>query len=141
MCLPPLERNPEINSPFGDNSYVHVIQLYVDVEFLLSGRLYPNNSLVTLDGISILYCLTPNTECCDSSVSGEWYLPGGAAVSSSTRTFRRSQVPSAVSLRRSSGTHPSGVYRCEIPDASGTSQTIYVGIYPQGIGEDTQSVA
>jgi hypothetical protein len=108
---------------------------YLDVEFLLSGQLYPNNSLVTLDGISILYCLTPSTECCGSSVSGEWYFPGGAAVSSSTRIFRRSQVPSAVSLRRSSGTPPTGVYRCEIPDASGTSQSIYVGIYPQGDGK------
>ena len=27
------------------------------------------------------------------------------------------------------------VYRCEIPDASGTSQSIYVGIYPQEDGE------
>ena len=25
-----------------------------------------------------------------------------------------------------------GVYRCEIPDANGTSQNIYVGIYPEG---------
>ena len=30
---------------------------------------------------------------------------------------------------------PSGVYHCEIPDASGTSQNIYVGIYPEGDGE------
>ena len=29
----------------------------------------------------------------------------------------------------------SGMYRCEIPDARGTSQNIYVGIYPQGDGE------
>ena len=45
-------------------------------------------------------------------------------------------MPSAVSLHRRSGTPPTGVYRCEIPDASGTSQSIYVGIYPQGTGED-----
>ena len=82
-----------------------------------------------------LYCLTPSTECCGSSVSGEWYLPDGTAVSSSTTPFSRSQVPSAVSLRRGSSTPSSGVYRCEIPDASGTSQNIYVGIYPQGGGE------
>jgi hypothetical protein len=49
-------------------------------------------------------------------------------------------VPSAVSLRRSSGTPPTGMYRCEIPDASGNNQNIYVGIYPQGIGEDAQSI-
>ena len=30
---------------------------------------------------------------------------------------------------------PSGMYHCEIPDASGTSQNLYVGIYPQEDGE------
>ena len=120
--------------------------LYLDLEFLLSGQLYPNNSVVTVTAIGsrftgpALYCLTPNTECCSSSVSGEWYLPDGTAVSSSTTPFSRSQVPSAVSLHRGSATPPSGVYRCEIPDASGTSQDIYVGMYPLGDGEDAQCV-
>ena len=114
--------------------------LYLDLEFLLSGQLYPNNSLVTLSNDSVLYCLTPNTECCGSSVSGEWYLPDGTAVSSSTTPFSRSQVPSAVSLRCGSSTAPSGVFRCEISDASGASQNIYVGIYPQGVGEDAQCI-
>ena len=45
-------------------------------------------------------------------------------------------MPSAVSLHRRSGTPPTGVYSCEIPDASGTNQSIYVGIYPQGVGEE-----
>ena len=47
-------------------------------------------------------------------------------------------MPSAVSLHRGSGTLPSGVFHCEISGASGTSQNIYVGIYPQGVGEDMQ---
>ena len=82
-----------------------------------------------------LYCLTPSTECCGSSVSGEWYLPDGTPVSSSITPFSRSQVPNAVSLHRNVITPPSGVFRCEIPDASGVRQNIYVGIYPQGVGE------
>jgi hypothetical protein len=137
----------KIFSCSGDNVYVYgtcmcvsCIYIIIDMEFLLSGQLYPNNSLVTLDGISILYCLTPSTECCGSSVSGEWYFPSGAAISSSSRIFVRSQVPSAVSLRRRSGTPPTGMYRCEIPDANGTSQNIHVGIYPQGDGENAQSI-
>ena len=103
--------------------------------------LYPNNSVVTQADIGdrfrgpALYCLTPSTECCSSSVSGEWYLPDETPVSSSTTPFSRSQVPSAVSLLRNSATPPTGVFRCEIPDASGTRQDVYVGIYPQGVGE------
>ena len=105
--------------------------------------LYPNNSVVTVTDIGnrffgpALYCLTPSTECCSSSVSGEWYLPDGTPVSSSSSTpFSRNQVPSAVSLLRNIVTPPTGVFRCEIPDASGIRQDdVYVGIYPDGDGE------
>ena len=118
-----------------------------DLGFLLKGRLYPNNSIVTVTdiGTSIglgLYCLTPSLECCSdsetpnaASVIREWYLPDGNPINS---LFIRNRVSSAVSLyhdRFSSTPAPSGVYRCEIPDASGTSQNIYVGIYPQADGE------
>ena len=117
------------------------IIVYPGVRFLLAGQLYPNNSVVTQADIGdrfrgpALYCLTPSTECCSSSVSGEWYLPDGTPVSSSTTPFSRSQVPSAVNLLRNVATPPTGVFRCEIPDASGTRQDIYVGIYPEGVGE------
>ena len=121
-----------------------------DLSFLLNGQLYPNNSVVTVTdiGTSIglgLYCLTPSLECCSdsetpnaASVTREWYLPDDRPVTSANSPFIRNQVSSAVSLYRdlfSSTTAPSGVYRCEIPDASGASQNIYVGIYPQGDGE------
>ena len=36
-----------------------------------------------------------------------------------------------MSLYHNSGTSPTGVFHCQIPDASGTSQNIYVGIYPE----------
>ena len=88
---------------------------------------------------SIFICLTPNLECCSdsetpnaASVTREWYLPDGRPVASDNSPFIISQVSSAVSLHRdlfSSNTAPSGVYRCEIPDASGTSQNIYIGMY------------
>ena len=122
-----------------------------DLGFLLDGQLYRNNSVVTVTDIgssffmSALFCLTPSLECCSdyetpnaASVTREWYLPDGRPVTSDNSPFIRSRVSSAVSLhdnRFSLNTAPSGVYRCEIPDASGTSQNIYVGIYPQGDGE------
>ena len=92
-----------------------------------------------------LYCLTPSLECCSdsetpnaASVTREWYLPDGRAVTSDNSPFIKTRVSSAVGLYSdpfSFNIAPSGVYRCEIPDASGTSQDIYVGIYPLGDGE------
>ena len=89
-----------------------------------------------------LYCLTPSIECCSNSetpneatVIREWYLPDGRQLSSAGTTFSREQVSSAVSLYLNGGTPPTGVFRCEVPDASGKSQSIYVGIYPSTDGE------
>ena len=83
-----------------------------------------------------LYCLTPSIECCSSSktpneatVIREWYLPDGRQLSSAGTTFSREQVSSAVTLYHDGGTSPTGVFHCEVPDASGNSQSIYVGIY------------
>ena len=45
-------------------------------------------------------------------------------------------MSSAVSLNRAgSGASQTGVFRCDLPDASGTSQSLYVGIYPEHDGE------
>ena len=87
-----------------------------------------------------LYCLTPSTDCCSSSetpnadtVIREWYLPDGSLLSTAS-TFTRGQVSSAISLNRGFSGLP-GVFRCDLPDASGTSQSMYVGIYPESAGE------
>ena len=125
--------------------------MHTDVGFLLNGILYPNNSVVTLDDIgaslfmAALFCLTPNTECCSDSetpiaanTTREWYVPDGRPVSSAATAFTREQVSSAVSLYHSEGgtlDSTTGVFRCEIPNASGTTQNLYVGIYPQGVGK------
>ena len=136
------------------SGYIHkqltLFLLDPDLGFLLDGQLYCNNSVVTVtdigDSIGLgIYCLTPSLECCSDSetpnadsVTREWYLPDGRPVASDNSPYIKSQVSSAVSLHRdlfSSNTAPVGVYHCEIPDASGTSENIYVGIYPQGDGE------
>ena len=96
--------------------------------------------------MSALFCLTPSLECCSdsetpnaASVIREWYLPDGRPLTSDNSPFIKSRVSSAVSLHRdrfSFNRAPSpGVYRCEIPDDNGTSQSIYIGIYPPGDGE------
>ena len=121
---------------------------FTELGFLLNGHLYPNNSVVTLSDIGnrgpsvTLYCLTLSTDCCSPSETPnadtvrEWYLPDGSLLSTANTAFTRGQVSSAVSLNRvSSGASPTGVFRCELPDASGTSQSLYVGIYPEHDGE------
>ena len=88
-----------------------------------------------------LFCLTPSTECCsdtetpnEATVTREWYLPDGRQLSSAGTVFSREQVSSAVSLYRNGGTSLSGVFRCDVPDASGNSQSIYIGLYPSTDG-------
>ena len=83
-----------------------------------------------------LFCLTPSTDCCSASetpneaiVTREWYLPDRTLPSSAGNAFSREQVSSAVSLYHNGATSPTGVFRCDVPDASGTSQSIFVGIY------------
>ena len=114
---------------------------YPDFGFLLNGQLYPNNSVVTLTDIGdifngpALFCLTPSTECCsatetpnEATATREWYLPDGTVLPAIT-SFSREQVSSAVSLYRNGAASPTGVFRCDVPDASETSQSIYVGLY------------
>jgi hypothetical protein len=93
---------------------------------------------------SALFCLTPSLECCSdnetpnaASMTREWYLPDGRPLTSDNSPLIKNRVPSAVSLHNdkfSFYTVQSGVYRCEIPDASGTSKNIYVGIYSRQDG-------
>ena len=45
-------------------------------------------------------------------------------------------MSNAVSLNRAgSGASPTGMFRCDLPDDSDTSQSVYVGIYPESAGK------
>ena len=85
-----------------------------------------------------LFCLTPNTDCCaddetpnEATITREWYLPDGTLLSSAENVnLSGVQVSSAVKLYRNGDMSPTGVYRCDVPDIDGTTQSIYVGIYP-----------
>ena len=117
------------------------------VGFLLNGVLYGNNSIVTLDEIgdesAALYCLTNEIDCCRSSDTpqgvraiGEWFFSNGSSVDnegSGDDTYR-GRGPSFVRLQRRNNAQTTGVFRCEVPDASGTNQQLYVGVYPVSSG-------
>ena len=102
-----------------------------------------NKSVVSLDeideGADALLCLTNSVSCCekgDDGTSGSmWYFPDSSLVPLGTQGSGLgvyiTRGPSVVRLhRRSNSTIPAGIFHCEIPDASGIIQRIYIGVYP-----------
>ena len=98
---------------------------------------YTNNSFVNIMDIgndsAALICTTANSGCCSSANSEtQWYFPNGSQVlSNPNMTFSRtrSTSPGTVRLNRNSEATTTGVFRCDISDASGDLQSLYVGIY------------
>ena len=89
-----------------------------------------------LDNIGIneaaLLCITDNTGCCNNIIrKGEFFYPNGSTVSTNGagNDFYRNRGDQLIRLhRRNNGQAPSGQYKCEIPDASGVDQNIYINI-------------
>ena len=64
----------------------------------------------------------------DTGEVGLWYFPNSSAVEESGDVYT-TRGDGVVRLHRKDNvTMPTGLYRCEIPDASGTYQSIYVNI-------------
>ena len=114
-----------------------MIIVYVDVFLSLNGAVIPERGYVAISDIGFsdktaLLCITNRL---GIPTSGNWFPPNGTRVDGTdvpgvTRT-RGSMV---VRLRRTTGTAPEGIYRCSVPDAASTLQTVYVGLYNTGGG-------
>ena len=113
---------------------------------------YTNNSVVNITdigtGSAALLCTTIYIPCCFSGPppGTHWYFPNGSQVENTiTLPYYRSRIdghpqftprrPGTVLLHRNPGATTAGVFRCEILNASGTFQSIYVGIYTATTGE------
>ena len=115
-----------------------------NVTFSLRNTTYQNNSLVTLEDIGedddALLCVTDLTACCRPPYTGEmgpdignWFFPNGTRVPNGDDNitsgllwdFYRTSSHSMILLNRRRG-GVNGIYRCEIPDALGVTQTIYI---------------
>ena len=114
---------------------------------------YTNNSVVTITdigtGSAALLCTTTYYPCCFSGPEGtpgtHWYFPNGSRVeNTNTLPYYRTRIdgypqftsePGTVLLHRNPGATTTGVFRCEIRDAIGAFQSIYVGIYTATTGE------
>ena len=114
----------------------------------LNGVQYTSNSVVTITDIgtdsAALHCTTTYIPCCFSGPppGTHWYFPNGSQVERfSTLPYYRSRIDGqfslhgAVLLHRNPGATTTGVFHCEIRDATGIFQSIYVGIYTTTTGE------
>ena len=108
------------------------------VALSLGDQSYPNNSIILFDDIgeaaNALLCTTDRVECCSGSSfggGGRWYFPNGSEAVSGflDGSIYRNRGPQIVRLnRRNDAQSPNGIYRCEIPDARGNTQKLFVTI-------------
>ena len=122
------------------------------ISLTLNNVQYTNNSVVTITdigtGSAALLCTTTYYPCCFSGPppGNHWYLPNGSRVSNTnTLPYYRSRIdgkptfiprrPGTVLLHRNPEGTTTGIFCCEILDATGNFQNIYVGIYTNTTGE------
>ena len=112
---------------------------------------YTSNSVVTITDIgtdsAALLCTTTYRPCCFSGPppGTHWYFPDGSRVENvNTLPYYRTRGDAsllnpgrvgAVFLHRNPWATTTGIFRCEILDANGIFQSIYVGIYTATTGE------
>ena len=121
------------------------------ITLTLNNVSYTNNSVVNItdigNGSAALLCTTTFKPCCFSGPppGTHWYFPNGTRVDRfNTLPYYRSRidehmspVPGTVLLHRNPEGTTTGIFRCEIRDATGAFQSIYVGIYTATTGESS----
>ena len=115
------------------------------VGLILNSTTLTNNSIVTNTeigtGATVLVCTTIYRPCCFSSnPETQWYFPNGSQVPNNPNLpYRRTRgrFPGRVNLIRNSESTTTGIFHCDIPDASGELQSLYVGVYTSTTGESS----
>ena len=116
--------------------------IILGVGFFFNRKIYSNNSAVEISSLGRyrpLLCVTNLVECCSSDETrsdaiGSWTLPNGSVPPTSGTGIFMSAGLSAVSLTSlsSSVTAPSGIYSCEIEDASNVVRVLHLYAYQSG---------
>ena len=115
--------------------------MYTGVKLTLRGVQYPNGSIINIREIgendSALICQTNRRPCCHSPYrAGEWYFPNGSNLTndvSGRDLYRNRGNGGKVRLnRRNNAFFPTGIYHCEVPDASGSARSVYIGLVKFG---------
>ena len=127
------------------------MSILVLVALILNGTVIPNHGLVLLENIgesdAALLCTTDLFACCRSydtgyySPLGNWFFPNGTALPNMIIDaqglmweFYRNRGQSVVRMNRRRG-GMNGIYHCAIPDRSGNTQSLYVGVYTRNTGK------
>ena len=112
----------------------------IDVYFELNGKVYLNNSEVSMfeigEGEQALLCKTDKKDCCGTVPNrfGEFYYPNGVQVpiAGFGDSFYRNRGEQLIRLNQRAGVALSetstGIYRCEIPDASGVVKKVFINL-------------
>ena len=117
------------------DGFIKLIISSTGIHFLLDGQLYSNNSRISLhligEGENALTCKTDLINCCGTPPSriGEFFYPNGVQIPIQRfgHGFYRSRGKQEIRLHRREGvTTPTGRFRCQIPDAKGDLQNIYI---------------
>ena len=118
----------------------------------LNGDRHGNNSIVDPDNIGegnqALFCLTDRLNCClssgDVSAQGLWYdsndieYPNQAGLTDLTGFYRRRGESTLALNKMGEVDIGSGeMVRCELPNAAGIMQNIYIGLFPPDSGTAT----
>ena len=120
---------------------------------LLNSVAHANNSIVTITDIGTdaasLRCTTTNSLCCHGRTNPEtqWYFPNGNRLMNTFESgipigdlpyyrtrYNRTDSGSVLLHRNPQGT-TTGIFHCDILDASGVLRSLYVGIYTSTTGE------
>ena len=98
------------------------------------------------EGGDSLFCITDLRNCCRPSdhaprALGNWFFPNLTRVPSSGTNwdYHRTRGQSVVRLHRRRGGEE-GIYRCDIPDAAGINQTLYIGVYSKDTGKPLYNI-
>ena len=124
---------------------VHSQQTFPYVSFGLTGQALADHSYVDLstvgsdgDNSDSVVCHSDLGTCCSGSEGihrGEWSFPAGAVLPFSGTIYlgRAAQI---ATIRRTTATGPTGIYRCDIPTNAvhhptdqSVGETLYVGLY------------
>ena len=126
-------------------AYCFFCNSFIAVYLSLNGDFIPNHGYVMISDIgstdnTALLCITNRPAPSGGNSGGDWFALDGAEVGSfsdmDVQGFGRNRAPMLVRLRRKDDTPEEGIYHCEVEDADFITQTVYVGLYNSGGGNE-----
>ena len=125
---------------------LHLNYAYSGVYLSLNDNIIPNHGYVMISDIgytdnTALLCITNRPVPPGGGKSGgNWFAPDGDKVGSVGSTtvpgFGRNRGDMVVRLRRNDGTPEEGIYHCVVEDADSIPETVFVGLYNSGGGNE-----